>query len=143
MQFQGQTHILTVPVDTPDVTREELHNIFAKAYWKRFAVELEEIRPVVVNLHTAVIGKRKSIDLLGLIDDKARKKNINAAKVGMRSVWFEGGRAETPIYQREALPLNAKLKGPAILEQSDTTLVVEPKDSLAIDGFGNIIMSVG
>tara|TARA_B100000676_G_scaffold303808_1_gene354927 strand:+ start:5052 stop:7085 length:2034 start_codon:yes stop_codon:yes gene_type:complete len=143
MQFQGQTHILTVPVDTADVTREELHKIFAKAYWNRFAVELEEIRPVVVNLHTAVIGKRKSIDLIDLIDDKARKTSVNAAKVGMRSVWFEGGRAETPIYQREALPLNAKLKGPAILEQSDTTLVVEPKDTLEFDGFGNIIMSVG
>lgn len=143
MQFQGQTHILTVPVDTADVTREELHKIFAKAYWNRFAVELEEIRPVVVNLHTAVIGKRKSIDLIDLIDDKARKTSVNAAKVGMRSVWFEGGRAETPIYQREALPLNAKLKGPAILEQSDTTLVVEPKDTLEVDGFGNIIMSVG
>jgi N-methylhydantoinase A len=48
MQFQGQTHILTVPIASPDVSREALHDIFAKAYWNRFEVELDEIRPVVV-----------------------------------------------------------------------------------------------
>jgi len=143
MQFQGQTHILTVTVDSPDVTREELHDVFAKAYWNRFAVELDEIRPVVVNLHTAVIGKRKAVELSNLMTAEDRKESAEDSKTGARSVWFTGGRVETPVYQREALPLGAKIDGPAILEQRDTTLVVEPNDSLEIDGFGNIVMSVG
>ena len=41
----------------------ELRAAFAAAYWKRFGVELPEIRPVLVNLHTAVIGKRKPVSL--------------------------------------------------------------------------------
>ena len=41
------------------ITLKELRSAFEAAYWQRFGVELPEIRPVLVNLHTAVIGKRK------------------------------------------------------------------------------------
>lgn len=143
MQFQGQTHILTVAVDTPDVSREELHEIFAKAYWNRFAVELDEIRPVVVNLHTAVIGKRRGIELSALMTAEDRKDNVADAQIGSREAWFTGGRRDTPVYRREWLPLGGKIDGPAILEQLDTTIVVEPNDSLEVDAFGNIIMTIG
>ena len=37
---------------------EDLRALLEKACWERFAVELPEIRPVLVNLHNAVIGKR-------------------------------------------------------------------------------------
>ena len=40
------------------MTREELQQAFEKAYWERFAVALDTIPAVLVNLHTAVIGAR-------------------------------------------------------------------------------------
>jgi N-methylhydantoinase A len=143
MQFQGQTHILTVPVASPDVTREELHDAFEKAYWNRFAVELNEIRPVVVNLHTAVIGRRRGIELSALMNADERAPDIDSARTGTRQVWFAGEPVETPIYRREKLPLGAVLNGPAILEQLDTTIVVGPPDSLVVDEFANVILTVG
>jgi N-methylhydantoinase A len=63
MQFQGQSHILTVPLPGPEVSRAELQTLFDRAYWDRFGVELPEIRAVLVNLHTAVIGLRPRLDL--------------------------------------------------------------------------------
>ena len=141
MQFQGQTHILTVSVNK-NITKRKLHDAFASAYWNRFAVELDEIRPVVVNLHTAVIGKRKQVELSNLMDIKMRTNRIEKAQTGARLVWFEGGRTETPIYNREAMPLETTLQGPAILEQSDTTVIMEPKDNMYTDIFGNIIMNI-
>ena len=143
MQFQGQTHILTVPVASPDVTREALHDIFAKAYWNRFEVELAEIRPVVVNLHTAVIGRRKGIDLSSLMSPTDRTETLEGARIGTRDIWFGGKIHETPIYRREKLPLGASFDGPAILEQLDTTIVVGPPDSVVVDDFANVILSVG
>ena len=65
MQFQGQSHILPVAIDSTAITVAELRAAFTAAYWKRFGVELPEIRPVLVNLHTAVIGKRKAVSLEG------------------------------------------------------------------------------
>ncbi len=66
LQFQGQTHVLTIPVPGQALTVEELRSAFAEAYWRRFMVELPEIRPLLVNLHTAAIGRRPGFDLAAL-----------------------------------------------------------------------------
>jgi N-methylhydantoinase A len=46
MQFQGQSHILSVAIDRPDIGVAGLHKAFAAAYWRRFGIELAEIPPV-------------------------------------------------------------------------------------------------
>lgn len=62
---------------------------------------------------------------------------------GSRKVWFEaGGWQDTPIYDRERLPRNAGFSGPAILEQLDTTVVIEPGNQVTVDRLGNLIVSV-
>ena len=58
MQFQGQSHILSVPLESATPGIDELQRLFEAAYWHRFEVELPEIRAVLVNLHTAVLGRR-------------------------------------------------------------------------------------
>jgi len=138
MQFQGQSHILSIPVASPDVTRETLRDDFAAAYWRRFEVELPEIRPVLVNLHTAVIGKRRAVPL----DALARADTDDLTPRGERRVWFEDGWYDTPIYRREQFPPGARISGPAIIEQMDTTIVVEPGDRVDADAVGNLIVTV-
>jgi N-methylhydantoinase A len=49
---------------------------------------------------------------------------------------------DTPIYQRDRLPLNCEFVGAAILEQLDATTVVEPGDRARIDAVGNLIIRV-
>ena len=53
--------------------------------------------------------------------------------------WFDGWR-ETPVYDRLALPAGADIPGPAILEQPDATLVVDPGLIARTDRFGNIVL---
>jgi N-methylhydantoinase A len=139
MQFLGQSHILTIPVSGVDAPREEFQTSFEEAYWRRFEVELKEIRAVLVNLHTAVIGKRRGVPLEAL----AHANGAEREPAAQRRVWFESGWAETPIYHREQLPAGASLTGPAIIEQLDTTIVVEPGDKVEADALGNLVISVG
>jgi len=139
MQFLGQSHILTIPVSGTGAPREELQKSFEEAYWRRFEVELKEIRAVLVNLHTAVIGKRRGVPLEAL----AHANGADRAPAAQRRVWFESGWAETPIYRREQLPAGATLTGPAIIEQLDTTIVVEPGDTVEADALGNLVIAVG
>jgi len=140
MQYLGQSHILTIAVKSPKVTRQQLHDDFAKAYWRRFEVELPEIRPVLVNLHTAVIGRRKSASLaaLGQTD-----KSLGTKPGAHRRVWFEGGWKNTPIYRREQFAAGTKITGPAIVEQMDATTVIEPGNKVEADRFGNLIVTIG
>ena len=142
MQFQGQTHILNFPVQNTKLTRESLQTAFEKAYWNRFEVELPEIRAVLVNLHTAVIGRRKPVPLTSLISTTEQKAQIEDCKTGIRQVWFESGWKETPIYKRESLSIKARFKGPAIIEQLDTTIIVEPENQVEVDLDGNLIISL-
>ncbi|HZQ01515.1 MAG TPA: hydantoinase/oxoprolinase family protein [Reyranella sp.] len=141
MQFAGQSHILAVAVDRPDIGVDGLHKAFAAAYWRRFGIELSEIPPVLVNLHTAVIGVRPHIDLAALAATQ-RAATLAAAQTGERRVWFPDGWQRTPIYARDRLPMDAAFEGPAILEQLDCTTVVEPGDKVRHDKLGNLLVSV-
>ncbi|WP_159587619.1 hydantoinase/oxoprolinase family protein [Chelativorans xinjiangense] len=142
MQFVGQTHLLNVPLPGPAVDRETLQALFEEAYFARFKVRLPEIRANLVNLNTSVIGVRPEIDLATLIDPAGRMQRLEEALVERRPVWFDGAWHDTPVYGRGKLPLDAVIEGPAILEQLDTTTVIEPGDRATMDGDGNIIIAV-
>ena len=82
MQFLGQTHLLTVPLETATPDRESLRALFEEVYYKRFRVELAEIKANLVNIKTSVIGEREPLDLSKLIDPAGRKASINDAQTG-------------------------------------------------------------
>ena len=142
MQFQGQTHVLRVPLGDARPNRKTLSDLFATAYFERFQVELPEIRPVVVSANTTVVGQRPEIDLTTLIDATARKATLKDAQTGTRRIWFETGWHDTPIYWRDYLPKAAELSGPAIVEQFDTTIVIEPGGRASCDAIGNLVVEV-
>lgn len=139
MQFVGQTHLLRVALPSGTPSREELQALFEAAYWARFKVELPEIRAALVNLNTSVVGERPEMDLSRLIDPAGRKAVAEPTEI--RRVWF-GGWVEVPVYWRDHLPLDWRAEGPMIVEQMDTTLVVEPGCRVSGDADGNLIVEV-
>ena len=143
MQFLGQSHILTVPIPGTEVTREQLQEAFEAAYWARFGVALPEIHAVLVNLNTAVIGKRARVPLESLAETGGAAGELPEGPTATRQVWLAGGWRETPIYRRRQLPPGATLTGPAIVEQLDTTIVIEPDDRVTVDALGNLMIEVG
>ncbi len=58
----------------------------------------------------------------------------------MRKVWFDGAQCETTIWSRLDLPVGALVEGPAILEQPDATIVVDPGLRARVDALGNVIL---
>jgi N-methylhydantoinase A len=141
MQFVGQTHVLTVPVPRADLERDDLLQAFARAYWERFQVELAEMRCLLVNLRTTIVGRRRAVSLEGLAGAPAGG-SLEKARTGVRPVWFDGAWHSTPIYQRERLPRASELRGPAIVEQFDTTTVLEPGDHAIVDPLANLLITV-
>lgn len=143
MQYVGQSHILRVPLETPNPSKAELLERFEAAYLARFRIELDEIRAKLVNANTSVIGVRPALDLTTLIDDAGRAATAAEAKTGSRPVFFEDAWCETPIYWRDRLPLAFEIEGPAIVEQMDTTILIEPGDVARGDAMGNIVIGAG
>ena len=140
MQFLGQSHILSVPLPSADISVLALQSLFEAAYWERFAVDLPEIRAVLVNLHTAVLGQRRTVPLDRLVPSKS---GDDVPEAVTRPVWFEaGGWLETPILDRGSLGEGDRISGPAIIRQLDTTIVVEPGQTAVPDRLGNLRISV-
>jgi N-methylhydantoinase A len=104
-------------------------------------VELREMRAQVVSLRTAVIGRRRPVSLEGLIALDAVPSGA-ATPAGRRRVWFDGGWHDTPVYRREQLGVGVELVGPMIVEQLDSTTVIEPRDRMRVDALGNLEITV-
>ena len=139
MQFIGQTHLLRVTLPHATPSRADLQSLFEAAYLARFRVLLPSIRANLVNLNVSVTGRRPELDLSRLIDPIGRLETIRSA--GSRKVWFNGW-IKTPVYWRDHLPLDLSLTGPAIIEQMDTTTIIEPGCLVTSDGDGNLIVQV-
>ncbi len=142
MQFVGQTHLIRVPVAGMLSETQEIQERFEEAYFRRFRIRLPEVRANIVNVNTTVIGIRRQIPLDDLIPKSGRAASIGEALRQKRSVWFDGEWMETPVYARERLPLDARIEGPAILEQFDATTVILPGDVAEGDEHGNIIITI-
>ena len=56
---------------------------------------------------------------------------------------FNGGWFDTAIFDRASPGRGATLTGPAIVEQHDTTIVIDPGATAVVDGLGNLVISVG
>ena len=137
MNYAGQTHTVTVPVPDGDLSPATLQAAFEAVYAGAYGRLMPDVALRVLNLRSAVIGERPKIDLLSLAP--AADARIETAARGTRRAWFDGWR-ETPVYDRLALPAGADIPGPAILEQPDATLVVDPGLIARTDRFGNIVL---
>ena len=141
MQFVGQTHILRIPISNKKPSKKYIQKKFEEYYFKRFKVKLDRISANIVNINVSVVGKREAFDLKKLINLKSLKTN-NLTK-NTRKVFFNGKWYNTKIYWRDEIPRNFKILGPAIVEQMDSTIVINPNDRANIDNFGNLIIDVG
>lgn len=143
MQFRGQTHLIRVDLPHGTVTRAEMQHLFEEAYFARFQIRMPEIRATLVNLNTAVTGRRQAFPVATLLNPSLRAESVAGACTGSRPVYAGGQWVDCPLYAREALPLGADLTGPAILEQPDSTIFVEPGARLRVDAIGNLRITTG
>jgi N-methylhydantoinase A len=144
MHYIGQTHTVSVPLPvtlagtTTGVSESIIRAAFEQAYRASFSRLLPGIPIRLVSLRTAAIGRRPKFDLSVFAPDAAASKD-NAYR-GTRQVWIEGGWRETAIWSRLDLPIGTIVQSPAILEQPDATIFVDPGLQARADGMGNLIL---
>jgi N-methylhydantoinase A/oxoprolinase/acetone carboxylase beta subunit len=58
----------------------------------------------------------------------------------VRPVYFDGAFVDTPVYDRSKLRAGETIAGPALIEQRDSTTILEPHSKIEIDEYHNMIM---
>lgn len=143
MHYEGQRYTLRVRVQPDHLDVAELQEQLRKACYDTFGIDLSSFRARIANLRTAVMGLRPSFDLARIVAATHKPKDsIKDAVIDTRPVWFGGSFVETPVYQRELLPIGATIPGPAIFNQMDSTTVTAPNDLARVDELANLVIEV-
>jgi N-methylhydantoinase A/oxoprolinase/acetone carboxylase beta subunit len=69
--------------------------------------------------------------------------DIAAVPRGERRVYRPGGPVVAAVYDRAALAPGTRLQGPALVQDSDATIVVPEGFRLSVDGYGTVILEPG
>ena len=144
MHYLGQTHTVAVPLPvTPGaggtgITEAAIRSAFDKTYQTAFGRLLPGIPTRIVSLRTAAIGRRPAFDLSAFAPD--REASLAKAGKGTRPVFHGGVWHDTKVWSRLDLPAGSVIEGPAVLEQPDATIFIDPGLSARVDTLGNIIV---
>jgi len=136
MAYAGQIHALRVAIEA-DWDNTRLEQAFNDVYREKFGNTLAGIPVVMVILRTIAIGARSNAEL----PHSAAGSNKPPTPAGRRPVHFNKW-YDTPVYQRSDLLPGMSFDGPAIVEQSDTTTVIEPAMGAVVDSKGNLLVKV-
>ena len=116
-----------------------LRAAFEARYREVYGRLLDGIPIRLLNLRLTALARREAFDLSVLAPPAGA--SLEQAESGVRPVWSDGEWRDTPIYDRLTLPTGAIVPGPAILEQPDGTIFVDPGLVGKVDGFGNLIVA--
>ncbi len=144
MHYLGQTHTVAVPLPVTlqnghtGITGAVIGTAFDRAYTAAFGRLLPGIAARIVSLRTAAIGRRPAFDLS--VFAPPADGSMRSAERGERPVWFEGRWHATRVWSRLDLPADAVIGSPAVLEQPDATIFIEPGLRGRLDNLGNVIV---
>jgi N-methylhydantoinase A len=136
VRYQGQSYELTVPfVSTVDAAIEEFH----LAHQRRFGYS-DPGEPVqIVNTRVKAFGRAERPEIPRQKPDPAAR----VTPVAHRKVIFARNGAsrahEAAVDDRATLRPGARVTGPAIVTQYDTTTVLPPDWAMAADAIGSLV----
>lgn len=141
-RYEGQNYEIVVELEEVSSNGlEGLLDMFRQGHVKEYGYEIPG-RPIqIVNCRVEAIGRVPKARLKEISTEHA---SIDQARQGERPVYFgdKTGWLNTPVYQRDRLPVGEYMNGPAIIEEMSSTTVVLPTNRFVIDRLGNIVIHV-
>lgn len=145
MRYVGQEHAVTVELSQEIFDRQDRQAIkyaFDAVHLQRYGTSAPNEPAELVSIRTSVIGSmrkppRQALESGGVVP-------VNRAINRVKPVYFkDAGFVQTSVYERLKLLSGNQIKGPALIEEHASTTVLWPGDSLVVDGFGNLDITIG
>jgi N-methylhydantoinase A len=144
MRYVGQEHAVTVELPVELFRNEDRAGIkrrFDAVHDVRYGHAAEHEPAEIVSLRSAVTGllNKPRFERIGAGDAEPPA----GATRGSRPVSFDGrGFVATPTFDRTKLLAGNRIAGPALVEEHAATTVVFPGDRLAVDEYGNLVITI-
>jgi N-methylhydantoinase A len=136
MRYMGQEHTVKVPVPNGPIaagTIQQINEAFHALHEHNYTFRLDTVIELV-NYHVTAIGLVSKAQI-GTVSSQGT--SLSRARKGSRPVIFDDfGSLTTPIYERDRLPLNKVIQGPAVIEEPASSTVVFPDQQVQRDNYG-------
>jgi N-methylhydantoinase A len=145
MRYVGQGFEVNVPISSTEFTEENRHRFksgFEKCYQGIYQRLCDDIAIEGVNWRLTATGPHPDIRSIKWRSAVAPRGN---ALKGTRKAYLPetGTFVEMPVYDRYQLEAGSEIEGPAIVEERESTFVINGPGSARIDEYGNIILTIG
>jgi N-methylhydantoinase A len=139
MRYSGQAFDLPVPL--PQALRQQpeagaLTELFHQAHEKVYSFRDLSSSVEITAERLRVVGEIPPVTLPRLSGESEAPRPAMA-----RQLFLDGGYLTAAVYQRDDLRRGQVLRGPAIIEQEDTTTLVLPGWSAEVDEIGNLLIA--
>lgn len=145
MRFKGQNYELSVPIYLEELSKQNIKKVikkFHELHEKTYGYSDKSATVEFVNYRLTACGNLPKVSLKQ--DSQAEDREINP--LSTRQVFFSEvevpGYYKTGIFQRSNLLVGNKIKGPAIIEQLDSTTLILPEQTAKVDPNYNLIINV-
>jgi N-methylhydantoinase A len=142
MRYVGQGFEISVSLPRGEFNPESLE-IFRSAFEEEYRSLYQRLCPEIpiecVNWRLTATGPRPEI---GEVKWWSPGVSLTEALKGERRAYLPAGRtyAPVPVYDRYLLPVGAEIDGPAIIEERESTLVINGPGWARVDEFGNVVV---
>jgi N-methylhydantoinase A len=139
LRFRGQDFELPIPLPAivTDEDRSQLREAFLDTYRGIYGyASSDAVEMVNVRLRASGSSGQE------LRFEASSLRKLSSAPSSTRPVYFsrETGWIETPIYDRASF--SGEVRGQLIIQSPDTTIIIPPNATAAVDAFGNVIATL-
>jgi len=143
LRYLGQEHSLsvTVPSNFTEADKATASRAFDDLHYSVYGHNAPEEPKVMVSLKAVGIGRVKKPVLQAI--PKGGPGPAADAQIGRRRVYRGDGRYEEfSIFRRGRLLAGNVIHGPAVVEESTATTVIESNQTCTVDQYGNLIVTL-
>ena len=139
-RYERQNYELSISLPDCEITEEVLKAAitdFHREHNKNYGYFNDNLNIQIVSYRVSAIG---NIDKPKMKETDVDTKAIVVAPIEFRDVMFDGEKEYIPcnVYSRNDFRPGCSIKGPAIVEQMDTTTIIPPGWTVNTDGFFNL-----
>lgn len=135
MMYQGQWRSLSVPAPARITNVSDLIEGFHAEHEREYNYRRDEAPVSIFRVAVKATGMVPKADL-----NKHPVQEYTPKPRETRAVWFGGQSHDAGVFDRETLTAGARISGPAIVEQFDSTTVIPPQMTAEIDTYLNILI---
>ena len=138
MRYVGQSYEIEVPIEPAWLGpggEAAILSAFHRAHERAFGHADRQAPAEIVNLRVQLRAGRPRVPLA----EVAARATAPAPRA-TRRIWLDGRPTQAHVFDRAALGPGARLAGPAIVEQPDTTVLVPTGHVGDVDRFGNLLL---